>query len=153
MATAANAPRSWLRPRFSLRVLLLAVTAFAIGFPVWYRWPYEEVEILPPSGRGKPVVEQRITTWQRQWGGEPLKHGPHRIVRDGKTFELTTYRNGRKHGQYYLTFGDPKDAALSGQFVDDEMDGVWSEIVNGRKRFTTFDHGKLVSPTITPPPP
>ena len=41
-----TAPRRWpLRPRFSLRLLLLGVTAFAVGFPIWYRWPYVEEEL------------------------------------------------------------------------------------------------------------
>jgi len=38
----------------SLRLLLLAFTAFAIGFPIWYRWPYEATEhgiqALPAPG-------------------------------------------------------------------------------------------------------
>jgi len=32
-----------LRLQFSLRLLMLALTAFAIGFPIWYRWPYQTV--------------------------------------------------------------------------------------------------------------
>jgi hypothetical protein len=43
------APHRWLpRPQFSLRLLLLAVTTFAIGFPIWYRWPIEEVTLEYP---------------------------------------------------------------------------------------------------------
>ena len=38
---AEPAKRRWSpRLQFSLRVLLLAITAFAIGFPIWFRWPY-----------------------------------------------------------------------------------------------------------------
>ena len=36
----AKAPRRWFQ--FSLRLLLIAFTAFAIGFPIWYRWPYQK---------------------------------------------------------------------------------------------------------------
>ena len=165
MATAPTKRRSWLLPRFSLRVLLLAVTAFAIGFPIWYRWPYEEVEKLssPVTVTGKPIEYTRITTWQRQWGGGRLKHGPEQAIIAGLTVSLTTYRNGRKHGQYsehliLARFGGRSIAvapvfierspepARTGQFVDDKKDGVWTETVNGQKTVTTYDHGKQVTP-------
>ena len=42
-ATPTAAPRRS-RLQFGLRMLLLGLTAFAIGFPIWYRWPFEEVE-------------------------------------------------------------------------------------------------------------
>ena len=32
-------PRRWFSPRFSLKMLMLAVTAAAIGSAVWWRWP------------------------------------------------------------------------------------------------------------------
>src|SRR5438034_10302208 len=70
---------SALRPRatrlqFSLRLLLLAITAFAIGFPIWYRWPYQEVlDERDPLTRA--VTSKRILNWQRQWGGDRLLHG------------------------------------------------------------------------------
>src|SRR4029434_4006687 len=97
MATATKTPRSWPRPRYSLRVLLLAFTAFAIGFPVWYRWPYEEVE---GTGRNGSLRAERITTWQRQWGGGRLKHGPERTAMGNQTYKLATYRNGQKNGPF-----------------------------------------------------
>jgi hypothetical protein len=139
MESPPNMRRSWLRPRFSLRVLLLGVTAFAIGFPLWYRWPYEEVETLPSSFRGNPsVVEKRITTWQRQWGGKTLKHGPERRLLNGKTQTETNYRDGKKHGHYVMypleynrinnvpsvTCG--AEPITTGQYVDGMKEGVWT---------------------------
>jgi hypothetical protein len=155
--------RSWLRPQFSLRLLLLAFTAFAIGFPIWYRWPYEEVAQFPSpiSGTAKPIDDKRITTWQRQWGGSRLKHGPERRTIGGQLTSLTTYHNGHKEGPYMdysinIQFtGHPivtstfllvrsSEPVTAGQFADDQKDGVWTEVINGQKKTTTWHHGKQV---------
>src|SRR5688572_14039685 len=82
------APRRWLpRPQFSLRSFLFAVTAIGLGFPAWYRWPYEttvvpsqEFVVDPHCGQRSPKDPDyrysRVTkTWQRQFGGPPLPHG------------------------------------------------------------------------------
>jgi hypothetical protein len=99
-ASSANRP-SFLRLQFSLRLLLLAFTAFGIGFPIWYRWPYEVEEALPSPIRGAgPAESKRISTWQRQWGGGELQEGPERTFLNGHVTSLTTYRSGRKHGPY-----------------------------------------------------
>jgi hypothetical protein len=97
-----------------LRVLLLLFTALAIGLPICYRWPYEEelADVLPrsladPFDRlpsddpfGPPPTRvRRITTWQRQWGGDKLKHGVERHVGTGGS-RSTTYRLGKRHGPY-----------------------------------------------------
>src|SRR5262245_24123007 len=104
-------PRSWLRPRFSLRVLLLAVTAFAIGFPIWYRWPYEE---RPPFIGARDVV----ITWQRQWGGGRV--GIQRIYFGDDSVFTYTLRNdmGQKHGP--CTLDDRNGCRTLGQYFDDE---------------------------------
>jgi hypothetical protein len=137
-ATEPKRRRSWLRPRFSLRTALLALTAFGVGFPVWYRWPYQEVEILSPSGFGRPVGEKRITTWQRQWGGGKRKHGSERRLRDGQTMTQTNYRDGKKHGfyiEYSLeitpiksrpTYSRTAEPTTTGQYVDGMKEGVWT---------------------------
>src|SRR5947207_15558420 len=91
-ASSTARPRAW-RLQFSLRLLLLALTAFAIGFPIWYRWPYEEA-IDNPAGASL------ITTWQRQWGGSRVKHGLARLVAGGAAVQSTMYRNGLRHGPY-----------------------------------------------------
>jgi hypothetical protein len=50
MANTSDTSRRRFSLRYSLRVLLLGLTAFAIGFPVWYRRPYEEQrEWLTPN--------------------------------------------------------------------------------------------------------
>src|SRR5215813_10864191 len=103
-------PRPW-RIQFSLKLLLVAFTAFAIGFPIWYRWPYEEVEDVSPTSKTK-----RVITWQRQWGGSRIKHGRERVATNLGTFdavETTTYRNGQKHGAYQFDLGPD---GLKGQY-------------------------------------
>ena len=161
MATVANTRRSWLRPRFSLRVLLLAFTAFAIGFPIWWRWPYEEVEQLPSSFRGitPPVDEKRLTTWQRQWGGKVLKHGPERHLINGETQTETIYRDGKKHGPYVvyqfvpnlerrasgvITVSRKSEPIVTGYYVDDAKDGVWTYSTGGSLKTETWHDGVLV---------
>src|SRR5688572_12726396 len=68
------------RFQFSLRVLLAAFTLFAIGFPIWYRWPYREVITTYVMAGGQPdkskPTGKYVRTWQRAWGGGRLKHGP-----------------------------------------------------------------------------
>src|SRR5438034_1924689 len=98
---------SALRPRatrlqFSLRLLLLGITAFAIGFPIWYRWPYQEVleQRDPVTGA---VTSRRIMTRQRQWGGENLPHGKqedHHLWGGDEMIITTHYVRGNRHGPY-----------------------------------------------------
>jgi len=153
MATAANKRRSWLVSQFSLRVLLLAFTTFAIAFPIWYRWPYEEREVYAEAGVSRA---ERITTWQRQWGGERTKHGPERYTIDGVTFRSTNYRNGRKHGphtEYTLIDGaDSRGVYVIrsphpievGQYADGEEVGPWMVVIWGEPRF--FIHPNNIHP-------
>jgi hypothetical protein len=138
--TTPTPRRSWLRPRYSLRVFMLAVTAFAIGFPIWYRWPYEEREQL--MGRiGLPNL-YRVTTWQRQWGGGRVKHGPLRYVNDGKTISTTTYQNGMRQGAFEET--DLHGNRTTGSFDHDQPHGVWTISGGGQKIVQTFDHGETI---------
>jgi len=141
--------------RFSLRALMLAVTGFAIGFPIWYRWPYEEVEVLPSPVTSTPTIEKRrITTWQRQWGGGKQKQGPERDLLGGHTLSITTYRHGRKHGPYvgytlHAKFNGPAmhfvrsdEPTTIGQYSDDLKEGVWTR---GRS-IETWHRGRLDGP-------
>jgi len=123
------ARRSRFALRFSLRVLLIAFTAFAIGFPVWYRWPYEESQdesismpadpFAPPGATRPPVIKRTlVTTWQRQWGGGRLKDGPERLYEDGKLVIERTFINGQRHGPHHA-------GALSGQYVEGKKEGMW----------------------------
>jgi len=80
--------RSLIRPRFSLRLLLLALTAFAVGFPIWYRWPYEK--------RVTVCGQALVTTWRRQWGGTQVQHGPQMEWFNGRLIWTATYRNGER---------------------------------------------------------
>src|SRR5205809_4736 len=71
-STSSVRPRP-ARLQFSLRLLLIAFTAFAIGFPIWYRWPYQEVR--EEHIRVGPSILRSVVHWQRQWGGKILMHG------------------------------------------------------------------------------
>jgi hypothetical protein len=148
MATTPIIRRSWLRPRFSLRVLLLAFTAFAIGFPIWYRWPYEESEAIGMGIR-------RTRTWQRQWSGGRLQHGPEMEFHKGELIKLKTYRNGIMHGPYFDSVGLSKEGQESvitwemltkGEYVDGEKDGKWIEMTYQGPIEVTFNHGVCAQP-------
>lgn len=133
-AVAPAAPRRRFALRFSLRVLLIAFTAFAIGFPIWYRWPYqqEEPQYLMRNGqpdKSQPPQETLVTTWQRQWGGGRLKQGPEWTLRGGKQFARATYRNGVLHGPF--EYGDKATLLEQGHFDDGKKSGEWRRILAG----------------------
>jgi len=129
----------WPRLQFSLRLLLLAFTAFAIGFPIWYRWPYEETEEERDSAG--TVQFKRITTWQRQWGGQRLMHGELR----GVAGDLTTTSNfsrGKLHGPF--TLRDKKGRFnTTGQYVDNMKEGLWIEKRGKALTETPWLHDRL----------
>jgi len=134
------------RLQFSLRLLLLAFTAFAIGFPIWYRWPYREEEIRYYQKNGQPdpsrINARIVATWQRQWGGGKKQHGPCWVWREsGDVRTIDHYRNGVRNGPFLLQ-SDGYD--IAGQFVDGEKDGEWLTTHSGKVlRRETFDRGVL----------
>jgi|GEM_PF-6583778 hypothetical protein len=79
-ATADMKPRRWLLPRFSLKVLMLAVTAAAIGSAVWWRWP---ITVLSEKRYGSSVVKE-TSTYHRGLRGDLIKHGVYRRTINGK---------------------------------------------------------------------
>src|SRR5438034_4361549 len=130
---------SALRPRatrlqFSLRLLLLAITAFAIGFPIWYRWPYQEVreERDPVTGA---VTSKMIVHWQRQWGGDRLLHGKeerHYFWGGGAIVITEHYVRGNRHGPYTIR-GSKGTPSTTGQYSDDMREGLWTCVSGGAK--------------------
>jgi hypothetical protein len=104
--------------RFSLRLLLLAVTVFAIGFPIWYRWPYEEVD---DKQSANPDLRS-TTTWQREWGGGRSKIARSKYFQ-GSRIRLETFRGETRHGPYEISSRDGSREV--GQFVDGKKDGLW----------------------------
>src|SRR5262245_65177422 len=90
------------RLQFSLRLLLLALTAFAIGFPIWYRWPFEEVEREYSSAKVSTANKPYATitrTWRRKWGGGKVQHGRTVNEREGGSLKFVEYfENGQRHG-------------------------------------------------------
>ena len=66
--SAPSRPRGpkW-RLQFSLRLLLLSITATGIGLAI-FRWPWEEVH------HGSSTIT--TTNYRRAWNGTALRHGP-----------------------------------------------------------------------------
>jgi hypothetical protein len=118
----ANRP-AWLRPRYSLRVLLVAFTAFAVGFPIWYRWPYEETMDSSADTRAKSRQRSVTTTWQRQWGGGRLKHESESTYENGKLILRATYHSGILDGPYETW--SRNGAREAGQFIAGKKAGLW----------------------------
>ena len=123
--------------RFSLRVLLIAFTAFAIGFPVWYRWPYTEEELLYPNRKGQPDKSQAsngrvVMTWQRQWGGGRQKTGGEWTYRDGELRSFYTFRNGERHGPFTVHSGN--GSRVVGQHSNGNLDGELRRFANEELR-------------------
>src|SRR4051812_42893204 len=143
MSAPATANPSPIRLQFSLRLLLLALTAFAIGFPIWYRWPYEEsTEKRSAAGN---VIWQTTTTWQRQWGGDRLKNGIERTTRFVGTDPVnttTTYVSGKREGAYATSFARIQFSE-TGQYADDEKEGRWVAL-HGKDRTVTTWHRDLL---------
>lgn len=105
-ATAAPPTRrARLVPRYSLRLLLLAFTAIAIGLALWFRPYKEETKFyyfeLP---NGEPDTSRpfgrRIDTWQRRWDGSRVKHGPAEQFanNDVAPWFRHSFRDGKQHG-------------------------------------------------------
>lgn len=156
MTAAAPAPRR-LPLRFSLRVLLLAVTAFAVGFPIWYRWPYEEEQVswakdaTGKDDHSRPPDARRVKTWQRQWGSGRLQHGEERYYIGGKLVELTSYATGKLHGpsrRYDFQHGYVAEQRFYDRGV---RVGVWKNLDGtGRERSRTeYQAGRFVRAVST----
>ena len=133
--------------RFSLRLLLLAVTAFAIGFPIWYHWPYREEEIrYHHFANGQPdksrIQARIVATWQRQWGGGKKQHGVSRVWRpSGNVRTIGHYQNGVINGPFEF-YSDLYNQ--TGQYLDGEKHGAWLATQNGKLlKQETFDRGLL----------
>lgn len=127
MTEPTSAPRSW-RLQFSLRLLLLALTAFAIGFPIWYRWPFEITKHHYPGGdKMKPPIATTKSTWQRTWGGGKVRSGRSVLEgSDGRTTrkKIEHYANDKQHGtlEDYLN----GKCALAGEYEHGQRTGTWS---------------------------
>jgi hypothetical protein len=118
---AAPSSRRPLAVRSSLRMLLLALTAFAIGFPIWYRWPYEE-RVDEPEYRNLADY-WHAATWQRQWGGGRIRHGRQYIRWKGKVMRSEMYQQDLLHGpcEYHESIGSKE----TGQYVNGKKSGEW----------------------------
>src|SRR5262245_44331837 len=141
MSAAISPPnrRAWPRLQFSLRILLLGLTAIAVGFPIWYRWPFEEEKWESPAGVTPKVG--CITRWQRQWGGGLLQEGAQRFLVGDVTTTMHFVR-GKKHGPYAVEDAKGRVGA-TGQYVDDLKEGVWTQTRSSSKTTANYHLGKL----------
>jgi len=129
------------RLQFSLRLLLIGLTAFAIGFPIWYRWPYVETEVVYfGSGKSQRPLRTMSSTWRRTWGGGKAKHG--RAIGEYLQWEKTVshFQDGKLHGPYAVHFQG--QLTLKGQYVHGQMEGAWVEFDEGYT-YTTHWHNDL----------
>jgi hypothetical protein len=154
LPTAPPSPaprRSFFVFRFSLRLLLLAVTAFAIGFPIWYRWPYAEEEpVYPMTNIGTRsavnlVPDERhgpsqriVTTWQRKWGGGRARQGAKTTFdRSGTVLSVEHYVDDVLEGPTsrfsYLDLADPFALAVTGERHDTETRAVHGQHRAGKQ--------------------
>jgi len=143
MAAPLSLPRRsvvgrWLfRPQFSLRSLFVAFTGFAVGFAVWYQWPYEETRIPSREMTTDPYCGQRsfkdkdgkysrvTQSWQRQWGGGRLAHGwCRKYDANGQLCEELQFRRGVRHGIYRSYFLGKLDE--EGQLANGQREGFWT---------------------------
>jgi hypothetical protein len=129
-------PRGW-RLQFSLRLLLVVLTVVAIGFPIWYRWPYRETTEQRDPASGKLEVT-RIITWQRQWGGERLAHGPETTIHGDGTTVTDNNVQGKRHGPHVV-----RDATghfwSRGQYVDGLSEGRWVDEMHWKSGTAAFE--------------
>jgi hypothetical protein len=131
--------RRWLpRAQFSLRTFLLAVTTVGIGFPAWYRMPYEET-VVPSqelvtdycnlgSHKDPDFCYSRVTTtWQRQFGGSRLEHGRCRKYdKAGRLKIEQEFRDGKPHGAYRY-YGHLGSVVEEGRYEHGWKEGEWIE--------------------------
>jgi hypothetical protein len=109
-------------------MLLLAFTAAAIGFPIWYRWPYTEkyTEYVMVGGqpdKSKPDYTTQMR-WRRTWGGGRVLHGQYLFERhDGESRRIDHYENGVRNGphRYYVN----GELTHSGQYAAGLKTGEW----------------------------
>jgi hypothetical protein len=144
---APSPPRRLPRLRFSLRVLLFAFTAVAIGIPVWYRWPYEEEQSpLQVASDSNNLPNWRIvTTWQRQWGGGRLKHGLETTYRaDGSILYVTHYVRGERHGLFEAW--EPGRPETVGYYEHDKKSGTWTTDTGHSRLVENWEDGQLHGP-------
>jgi hypothetical protein len=97
--TASVRPkRRWFSPRFSLKMLMLAVTAAAVGSAVWWRWPVTIKSVI----RRSPLIED-TTTYHRGLWGNLIEHGVYRRTVDGKIEREIHFYEGEAGACEYRT--------------------------------------------------
>lgn len=156
MATSSLAPRRR-RLQFSLRLLLLALTAFAIGFPVWYRWPYDKTELIYPNGvvtiagnqrwgpdKSQPPAGRVVRTWQRPWGSLRLHHVRTEFEQFEMQLKVVQHHidgNTSNHGPHLVM--EKGKVKCTGQFDRTLRTGTWVHYSHGAKFTARWSQGLL----------
>ncbi|MGI8977996.1 MAG: toxin-antitoxin system YwqK family antitoxin [Pirellulaceae bacterium] len=128
-----RSPRRWFSPRFSLRLLMLLVTAAAVGSAFWWRWPVTQTT----EKRQGSSVTKETSTYHRGLWGNLIKHGVHRETVDGEVVLEEHYREGLRHGPY-------RSLRVTGEFLLGEPHGTWRfeprEHWNGGKLWYSLEY-------------
>jgi hypothetical protein len=143
MATAAPQPKARHRfvPRFSLAAALLAMTLCAIGLWYWYRVPFEVEHKISKN-------DKELESVRRTWGGT-VRHGPRKIVRQGKVSFVEHYRDGVLHGtrEWFDEQGHAYISAefRSGRLVDFRASSEYDQRLARHLAEGTLDNPRIVS--------
>jgi hypothetical protein len=108
----------------------LFISAFAVGFPVVYRWPFQDEEFRYPLGNDgrpdltKPPNAKIVTTWRRTWGGGSEKHG-RRVTQNLNSSMLTVehYERDLRHGAFTAYIDN--EIVANGRYFAGQRDGTW----------------------------
>lgn len=115
-ATADMKPRRrGFSPRFSLKMLMLAVTAAAVAAAFWWRWPVTQTTENKQGSR----VTMETFTYHRGLRGNLIKHGVHRTMIDGEVDLEEYYREGVLHGPYR------RSGIIIGEYYLGKQHGTW----------------------------
>lgn len=111
--------RRWFSPKFSLRMLMLMVTATAVGSAFWWRWPVTRTTTV----RKGSVTFQETFTYHRGFGGELIKHGVHRTTVNGEVELEEYFREGVLHGPFQQS---EWSGTVTGEYFDGKKHGTWN---------------------------
>ena len=142
-STSTTKPsRRWFAPRFSLRMLILIVTAAAVGSAVWWRWPVTQTTVKKLGSR----EFRETSTYHRGIWGNLIKHGVHRTTIDGELDLEEHYGEGVRHGPYQKAGYAP----AKGQYAVGKRHGLWEFTSGGQALTYEFKKGKLVAAPDSP---
>lgn len=132
--------RRWsssLRLQFSLKWLLIGLTAAAVGVAIWARWPFavetkfetslwlEGAERTERGSVARMRSSREVAYYHRLLGGKQVQHGTSELFGEsGKRLVLRTYREGVLHGEYREWYSGGQERS-KGTYFRGWKDGEW----------------------------